>query len=213
MREAIIQLDDRELAAIGLAEVVAATRAAGLRDVTELVCEGAGGILQVRVEEPIPPADLDRFEAVAWWERLAATDDGVTYLCKVEPTDAPDGCALDDHATAHDVTGVHEGGFDLSVVGSQAEISRSITAIDEAGMTPLLERLSDFEGAGSSPVETLTDRQREVVETAYAMGYYEVPRSASTEDVAAEVGLDPSTVAEHLQRAERNVLGQLIESA
>jgi predicted DNA binding protein len=182
-----------------------------LRDVTELVCHGAGGILQVQVDEPIPPADLDRFETVAWWERLTQSDAGVTYLFKIEPTDVSGTCALDEHATAHDVTDVREGGFDLSVVGSQEEISQSITAIDEAGMTPLLERLSDFEGSGPSTVETLTDRQREVVETAYSMGYYEIPRTATTEDVATELGLDPSTVAEHLQRAERNVLGQLLE--
>jgi len=41
---------------------------------------------------------------------------------------------------------------------------------------------------------------------------YEVPRGASTDDVAEAVGLDPSTVAEHLQRAERNLLGQLLDA-
>jgi len=64
MREAIIQLSDRELEAIGLDGVVAATREAGLLDVTELVCHGAGGVLQVQVEEPIPEADLDRLDSV-----------------------------------------------------------------------------------------------------------------------------------------------------
>ena len=38
------------------------------------------------------------------------------------------------------------------------------------------------------------------------MGYYEVPREASTADIAAEIDVDPSTVTEHLQRAERNLL-------
>jgi len=42
------------------------------------------------------------------------------------------------------------------------------------------------------------------------MGYYEVPKQVSSEEIAAELDLDPSTVAEHLQRAERNLLGQLL---
>lgn len=40
------------------------------------------------------------------------------------------------------------------------------------------------------------------------MGFYEVPKEASADDIAAELNLDPSTVNEHLQRAERNFLRQ-----
>lgn len=43
------------------------------------------------------------------------------------------------------------------------------------------------------------------------MGYYDVPRNASTEEVAAELELDGSTVSEHLQRAERNVLRRVLD--
>jgi len=146
VREAIIQLGDRELEAIGLDGIVAATRDAGPRDVTELVCHGAGGILQVRVEEPTPEADLDRLGSVRWWERLTAPASGVTYLCKIEPTNDPEEPVLDEHATAHEVSAVREDGIDLSVVGSQDGIGRSVAAIDEAGMSPLLCRLTDYEG-------------------------------------------------------------------
>lgn len=211
MREAIIQLSDSQLATIGLSEVVTATRDAGLQEVTELVCHGAGGLLQVRVEEPIQPALLDRFDSVAWWERLTSSGANVTYLLKIEPEKQDGGCALDEHATTHEVAGVREDGFELSVVGSQDEISQSITAIGETGMSPLLHRLTAFEGPDRSAVDALTDRQQEVIETAYTMGYYDVPRTASTEAVSEEVELDPSTVAEHLQRAERNILGEVLE--
>lgn len=212
MREAIIQLSDRQLEAIGLDDIVTATRDAGLRDVTELVCHGVGGIIQVTVEEPIPEEDLDRFESVVWWEQLTSSETGVTYLCKIEPPDHAPEHALDAHATAHEVSNVHEGGVDLSVVGTQNEIGRSIAAIDDAGMNPLLQRLTDFDGSGSSMVDNLTARQREIVELAYEMGYYEVPRKVSTDEIADELGLDPSTVAEHLQRAERNLLTYHLES-
>lgn len=211
MREAIIHVSDEELAAMGFKEVVAAARDAGLRDVTELVCHGDGGILQVQVEDPIPPTALDGFEAVVWWERLTSGAAGVTYLLKVEPTtDTPDPATLDEHATAHDIAAVNEDGLELSVVGSEAEISESVAAIDEAGVSPLLRRLTDFDGTSTSVGDGLTNRQREIVETAYGMGYYEIPRAATTADVAEAVGLDASTVAEHLQRAQRNVVSELV---
>ncbi|MFB6254943.1 MAG: helix-turn-helix domain-containing protein [Halobacteriaceae archaeon] len=210
MREAIIQLSDSELEAMGIKDIVAATREAGLQDITEMVCEGVGGIVQVQVDEPLPEEDFDDFEAVKWWEKLAETDSRVTYLFKIEPPDPPTDEGLDDHATAHEVSTVNEGGIELSVVGSQDEIGDSIAAINEGGLNPLLQRLTDFDGSNSPTVDSLTERQRETVEIAHEMGYYEVPRQASTDDIADEIGLDPSTVAEHLQRAEHNILGNIL---
>lgn len=213
MREAIIQLSDQELAAIGLDDIVTATREAGLEDVTELVCHGAGGILQINVRDPIPPTQLNDFDSVVWWEQLTSTDTGVTYLCKIKPLAEDRAASIDDLATAHDVAGVHEGGIDLSVIGTQEAIGESIAAIDDAGMTPLLQRLTDFTGTTTGAIDHLTDRQREIIETAREMGYYEVPRETSTEAIAAEIGLDASTVAEHLQRAERNLLDHVLETS
>lgn len=209
MREAVLHLSDDQLAAIGLGDVVSAARAAGLRDVTELVCHGDGGIIMFEVDEPMPDGALDEDEAVEWWERLSTGEDGPVYLCKIDAPGLPDDFAPDDLGVAHDVAGVRAGGVDLSVIGSREEISRSVTAAGDAGMDLLLERLTDFRGQ-TSPLDALTDRQREVVEAAYDLGYYDVPRTASSEALAEEVGLDPSTVSEHLQRAERNLLGRIV---
>jgi len=37
-----------------------------------------------------------------------------------------------------------------------------------------------------------------------------VPKEVSAGKIAEELGLDSSTVTEHLQRAERNLLGQML---
>jgi predicted DNA binding protein len=81
----------------------------------------------------------------------------------------------------------------------------------DAGVNPDLRSLGEYDGS-EGPLADLTGRQREVLEAAYAAGYYEVPRDASTEDVATELGVDPSTVAEHLQRAERNLLTRHLQA-
>lgn len=72
---------------------------------------------------------------------------------------------------------------------------------------PELNRLGNYEG-GEQTLETLTDRQLEVLQTAYDLGFYDVPRGATIDEVATEIGIDEGTVSEHLQRAERNILSQ-----
>ena len=56
----------------------------------------------------------------------------------------------------------------------------------------------------------LTDRQREVLRTAYRMGYFEYPRSANATEVAEELGIGVSTLAEHLAAAQEKLLEELL---
>ena len=55
----------------------------------------------------------------------------------------------------------------------------------------------------------LTDRQREVLRTAFHSGYFDWPRATSAEAVAAEVGIAQSTFSQHVRGAERNLLSEL----
>lgn len=208
MREAIIHLDNSQLEKIGIADVITAARDAGLRDITELVCHGAGGIVLLQVASAIPADEFDEFDSVVWWEKLAADSSGLTYLCKINSTEIDDFPA-DEHGLTHDISAVGDEGIDLSIVGSQEEIRESVALADDAGMNVALQRLSDYRGR-PSVLDGLTDRQQEIIEAAYAVGYYDVPREASVDVIAEEVDLDPSTVTDHIQRAERNLLTQVL---
>lgn len=57
----------------------------------------------------------------------------------------------------------------------------------------------------------LTDRQREVLQTAQTMGYFERPRGANATEIAEALGIDGSTFSEHLAAAQRKVLTDLFE--
>lgn len=52
----------------------------------------------------------------------------------------------------------------------------------------------------------LSDRQAEVVGLALAEGYYDWPRAADAETLAAELGIAHSTFLEHLRKAESRLL-------
>ncbi|MFW6000412.1 MAG: helix-turn-helix domain-containing protein, partial [Halorubrum sp.] len=56
----------------------------------------------------------------------------------------------------------------------------------------------------------LTDRQCEVLRTAYRMGYFERPRDANASEVADALDISPSTFAEHLATAQRKLLEEAL---
>jgi len=57
----------------------------------------------------------------------------------------------------------------------------------------------------------LTDRQLEVLVTAYRTGYFERPRETTGAGVAADLDISPSTFSQHLRAAQRKLLGALLE--
>ena len=57
----------------------------------------------------------------------------------------------------------------------------------------------------------LTDRQFEVVECALNEGYFEWPRDADSEEVAAKLGVSRATFLEHLRKAQSKLLTEAIE--
>lgn len=59
----------------------------------------------------------------------------------------------------------------------------------------------------------LTARQREVLSAAVDAGYYEAPRRATHEDVAAELDVSPATVGEHLRKIESRVFSGFVPGA
>jgi len=58
----------------------------------------------------------------------------------------------------------------------------------------------------------LTRRQREVLETAHRMGYFEHPKEANAGEVADELEITRSTFTEHLAAAQSKLLSSLVES-
>lgn len=213
MREAIVHIPHSEFAKVGLDEVVSLFREAGLRDITELVCEGDGGIVVLTVDEPVDEEKLESMdEYLEWWERLSGESDNVDYLCKFSLNDIDEGVQLGGNpGVTSDGIRVDDDGVNMAMVGSQDDIAREIRDFGEVGISVLLQRISDY-GGPRNTLDSLTERQRQIIQTAYELGYYEVPRSVSTADIAEELQLDASTVGEHLQRAERNMVTNLLAS-
>ena len=57
----------------------------------------------------------------------------------------------------------------------------------------------------------LTDRQLEVLRTAYREGYFERPRRANATELADELGISQSTFTEHLVAAQRKLFADVFD--
>lgn len=73
-----------------------------------------------------------------------------------------------------------------------------------------LERVEGFSRWGPAPA--LTGRQREALSAAVDVGYYDLPRTGSAADVAAELDCAHSTAGELLRRAESAVCTAAVRS-
>lgn len=68
----------------------------------------------------------------------------------------------------------------------------------------------DAKEGGASLLSKLTPRQRQMLLTAYALGYYDVPRRISSDELSRHLKVDKSTIVEHLRKAERKLIGSII---
>ncbi|QCC50446.1 helix-turn-helix domain-containing protein [Halapricum salinum] len=86
-------------------------------------------------------------------------------------------------------------------------------AIAHAGSVRLLDvevlDVGSYDRAVTTP---LTDRQREAVEAAREVGYYEVPRTGDIETVARELDCAVSTASTLLRRAESRLVERTLEA-
>lgn len=98
----------------------------------------------------------------------------------------------------------------LTVVGEPEALNSVIDDIP-AEVRLDIDHIGEYDSASVVPGVDLTSRQLEAVEIAHQLGYYEVPRRGTVEEVAERLGCTPATASEHLRKAEQKVMGSLVD--
>lgn len=142
-------------------------------------------LIEILVGEDCPVVSLARQGGIP---RLVTAEAGVVRLvAEIPPTTEPTAVVegfLDDNPTA-----------ELTAKRQRARL-RSLFAP------------GDFERAVRC---RLTERQYEVIQTAFEEGYYEWPREHTGEDIADDLGITSATFSQHVAMAERKLLAVLFE--
>jgi len=100
-----------------------------------------------------------------------------------------------------------DGSSTFTIVGTDDDIQAAVDEVPE-GASVTVEAVggSRVRVASDSGLDRLSARQREALAAAVVLGYYDQPREATTEDVAAELDCATATAAEHLRKAEAKLV-------
>lgn len=190
------------------------------RVLTILVSNGRGhAVIEVETEHPSEVlvslqavADLQQVDLISVGNARAVFQIETVETGILEPLTAA-GVPLE--------TPIHiiDGSARWEFTTSQKRLSSLSTNLRDSGMEYNVEYVG-YDGPSTAATEpNLTERQAEVFGAAYELGYFEIPRKASVEDVAAETGVTKSTASDTLRRAIRNLVewygpeGKTTESA
>jgi hypothetical protein len=170
------------------------------------VASDGGGVALLEFEAPDPEAVLASFrEAVATVDVLHRGEER----------------ALLQFETAEPllVLSAQESGLPLSMPVEIRDGDATITATaPRDGLAALGDALEGFGLPFTveyvhhvpGPERLLTERQRELLETAVVRGYYETPREFTLTDLADELDVAKSTASETLRRAEAAVITEFV---
>jgi predicted DNA binding protein len=101
------------------------------------------------------------------------------------------------------------GSMRMTMIGAHDMLKQALDELPD-DLTINVDQVGTYSPDRSDTLSMLTDRQLEVFRTAVELGYYEIPRRTTHEDIANQLGCAPSTVDEHLRKAESQVLQTLV---
>jgi len=172
--------------------------------------EGVSSLFHVEGDRTALEERLDGLPEVVVRETAPAATGGFYLLVVLDPDAVPLMEALFSVLSWRELVVVppvvyRDGTVHARMVGTTGTVG---TIVDELpdGVDVEVEAVGE-RGVGAAPVAAaLSDRQREAVEAALSLGYYDQPRSATHEDVANALGCAPSTASEHLRKAEAKLV-------
>lgn len=151
-------------------------------------------------------------ETVAEFTLTPADDDSAWAFVHAEPTseewDWVLAFARESVVVVPPVVYTDAGSAVFEVLGDPDDLRALLAALPK-GVDTTVERVGGFDPR-HGPGAALTERQREVVETAVDLGYYDVPREATLDEVAAELDIAGSTASTHLRKAEAAVVREAV---
>ena len=87
------------------------------------------------------------------------------------------------------------------IVRRTNDLRQILSKLSQDGVETRIEAVSPLDQKA-----TLTGRQKEIIVTAVAQGYFEFPRKISLTNLSQLVGIKPSTLSEILRSAERRIM-------
>lgn len=108
-------------------------------------------------------------------------------------------------------TEIHENKIKMTFLGTAKQIQDILSTIRQHGIRYKILSLTDAKFSFNSPLNSLTEKQRKVLITAYNLGYYSFPRRISTEQLAKKLNLHKSALQVHRRKAELRLIEKILQ--
>ncbi|MCW4009450.1 MAG: helix-turn-helix domain-containing protein [Candidatus Bathyarchaeota archaeon] len=106
--------------------------------------------------------------------------------------------------------GIQNGLIKISFLGSAQQVREFLEKLDAKGIRYRITLMGDAQFSPDSPLNQLTDKQREVLISAFKLGYYDIPRRINSDELAKKLNIVNSTLIEHLRKAEQRLLHNIL---
>lgn len=151
-----------------------------------------------------PDATVDALRshsAIGRFERLESADRRVLGKYETTDTDLYEFVELSALPVEFPVV-ARAGWFEFDLTGPREELNRLQSVLEGSDAAYELQSVVSTTETGA----LLTDRQRELLESAIRAGYYDVPRGCTLAELAERNDVDKSTASTILRRGESSVL-------
>ena len=159
--------------------------------------DDAGVCGECHTELALPADDRDR--------AYLTSDVNTNCICPV----------FENHDCIPEIRAVRSGTIIVALTVPRREVLRGILAeLNTVGATVSIDWLVHSDQPDSVTeidVSSITDKQREAMETARELGYYETPRETDLGELADELGVSKSAVSQRLNAAETKLVTAFLE--
>ncbi len=100
--------------------------------------------------------------------------------------------------------------YQFGVVGSSEELSIIIKTAKKIGWKFEILSIQEYDPLTINAFNRLTAKQKEILLHAYNNGYFDHPRKINASQLAMKIGIHKTTFLEHLHKAEKRVIGDLL---
>lgn len=108
---------------------------------------------------------------------------------------------------------IYDGRLKATFLGSAKEVRGVLDSLEKAALHYKVLSLTDARFSPGSPLSSLTEKQRKVILSAFDLGYYDVPRRVSSEELAKRLNIREPTLVMHRRKAERRLLAALVRES
>jgi len=172
---------------------------------------GFAGICQIKLRpQGRNPSELMKYLDIAKLQVLTKLEDGslIAYV-----SGKPDSRWIDIDSSKYGyllAPELTQNALRKTLIGTKIQVERMLSRLEKVGMAFGIVSASDAKFTPDSLFMSLTAGQRKTVAEAYSSGYFDVPRRTDSKNLARSLGISKSTLSEHLRKAEKHLLAQIL---